>query len=247
MPNNKVYIHEFIDIIGHNRAKYMHHMTANWSPIGQQERNQLCYGVWGVVGTTRGWPEVVNMWEEDGWEGQARSFRHEFNHSSLQNPSLAAWWSVASSLRRHGDDRILVPAPWTRTIEELCADGVTGEAYAHELVKTPPGRSSEYIQLVRDVGIPAYERYGWELCGALETAMVNDSECIILWAIPTWEQWAAFEAAQHQDDVLISWRESIRDLALDSHRCLLVDSPLSPFRTGRQPLEADRQPLEEIS
>ena len=29
--NDKVYIHEFIDIIGHNRANYMHHMTANWS------------------------------------------------------------------------------------------------------------------------------------------------------------------------------------------------------------------------
>ena len=66
MPNEKIYIHEFIDIIGHNRAKYMHHMTANWSPIAQEERNQLCYGVWGVVGTTRGWPEVVNLWEEDG-------------------------------------------------------------------------------------------------------------------------------------------------------------------------------------
>ena len=27
--NENVYIHEFIDIIGHNRANYMHHMTAN--------------------------------------------------------------------------------------------------------------------------------------------------------------------------------------------------------------------------
>ena len=33
MANEKLYIHEFIDIIGHNCAKYMHHMTANWSPI----------------------------------------------------------------------------------------------------------------------------------------------------------------------------------------------------------------------
>ena len=40
--DGKVYIHEFIDIIGHNRAKYFQHMTANWSPIGQRERNQLC-------------------------------------------------------------------------------------------------------------------------------------------------------------------------------------------------------------
>ena len=37
--NEKVYIHELIDIIGHNRARYMHHMTANWCPIAREERN----------------------------------------------------------------------------------------------------------------------------------------------------------------------------------------------------------------
>ena len=110
-PNEKVYIHEFIDIIGHNRANYMHHMTANWSPIAQDERHQLCYGVWGVVGTTRGWPEVVNIWEEDGFAGLSDSFEHEFNHPSLQDPKLAKWWSEAANYRRHGDDRVLVPAP----------------------------------------------------------------------------------------------------------------------------------------
>jgi hypothetical protein len=69
--NDTVCIHEFIDIIGHNRAKYMHHMTANWSPIAHEERHQLCYGVWGVVGSTGTWPHVLNMWEEDGLDGPA--------------------------------------------------------------------------------------------------------------------------------------------------------------------------------
>ena len=64
--NDKAYIHEFIDIIGHNRANYMHHMTANFSPTAQEDRQQLCYGVWGVVGSTKKWPEVVNIWEEQG-------------------------------------------------------------------------------------------------------------------------------------------------------------------------------------
>ena len=114
MANGKVYIHEFIDIIGHNRANYMHHMTANWSPIAQAERNQLCYGVWGTVGTTRRWPEVVNIWEEDGFEGLATSFRHEFNHAGLQDPALAAWWAKAAQFRRSGVDRVLVPAPVDR-------------------------------------------------------------------------------------------------------------------------------------
>src|SRR5258708_15103599 len=106
--NDKVYIHEFINITKQNRSRYMHHMTANWSPIAQEERHQLCYGVWGIVGSTQRWPSVVNLWEEDGWEGMADSFRHEFNHRSLQDPKLAAWWAEAANYRSGGEDRLLV-------------------------------------------------------------------------------------------------------------------------------------------
>ena len=109
--NQKVYIQEYIDIIGHNRANYMHHMTANWSPIAQEERDQLCYGVWAVLGTTRGWPEVMNMWEEDGYEGLATSFRHEVGGHGAQDPKLAKWWARAAEFRWRGKDRLLVPPP----------------------------------------------------------------------------------------------------------------------------------------
>ncbi len=238
--NGKVYIHEMIDIIGHNRANYMHHMSANYSPIAQEERNQLCYGVWGVVGSTKRWPEVVNLWEEDGFEGLASSFRHEFNHPTLQDPKLAKWWAEAARYRSGGVTRRLVPAPWTRTIEELCADGVRGETYAHEQVTVPPGRSRELLELVRDRAIPVYENYGWELAGAWETAMLDDSECWLLWAIPRWENWAEFEKAQRRDEDVLRWRQEARQLSLSWYRFLLVDSPLSPFRTGRQPRREDR-------
>ena len=68
MTTPKVYIHELIDIIGPNRAKYMHHMTANFSPTAQEERNQLCYGVWGTVGCSENvidasWGALVDSFE----------------------------------------------------------------------------------------------------------------------------------------------------------------------------------------
>jgi hypothetical protein len=204
--NDKVYIHEFIDIIGHNRANYMHHMTANFSPTAQEDRQQLCYGVWGVVGSTKKWPEVVNLWEEQGLDGLATSWRYEFNHATLQDPKLAKWWAKAAEFRSSGFDRILAPAPWTRTITELCADGVTGEAYAHEQIKVPPGRSAEYLEIVRQEAVPVYEEFGWELAGAWETLMIDESECFFLWAIPTWEHWAEFEKAQRTHPTLIKWR-----------------------------------------
>jgi len=243
--NDKVYIHEFIDIIGHNRANYMHHMTANFSPTAQEEREQLCYGVWGVVGSTKKWPEVVNLWEEQGLDGLATSWRYEFNHSTLQDPKLAKWWAKAAEFRSSGLDRILAPAPWTRTIEELCADGVTGETYAHEQIRVPPGRSAEYLEIVRQEAIPVYEEFGWELVGAWETLMIDESECFLLWAIPTWEHWAEFEKAQRIHPALIKWRTRAYEETTSIFRFLLVDAPLSPLRTHRQPARSDQSGWEE--
>lgn len=238
--NEKLYIHEFIDIILQNRANYMYHMTANFSPMAQEDRNQLCYGVWGVVGSTRRWPEVINIWEEDGFDGMASSFRHEFNHATLQDPKLAKWWAKAAEFRSGGLDRLLIPAPWTRTIEELTADGVRGETYAHEQIRVPAGRSVEYLDFVRQRSIPVYEKYGWELAGAWRTAMVDDDECILVWAIPSWEDWAAYEKGHADDQAIIDLRNDARPLTTSFTRFLMVDSELCPFRIGRQPSRSDR-------
>jgi len=240
VTNEKVYIHEFIDIIGHNRADYMHHMTANWSPEAQEQRQQLCYGVWAVLGSTGRWPEVVNIWEHDGWDGLADSFAVEAVGKGAQDPTLEAWWAKAADLRRGGLDRILEPAPWTRPITELCAAGVRGECYAHELVVVRNGAAEEFLERVRGEAVALGARYGWDLAGAWKTAMVDDDECILLWAIPTWAQWAAFEKAQTSDVEVRAWRMGVRDIVESWQRMVLVDAPLSPFRTGRQPSRADR-------
>ncbi len=238
--NDKVYIHEFIDIIGQNRANYMQHMTANFSPMAQDVRNQRCYGVWGVVGSTGRWPQVVNMWEEDGLDGLASSFRHELNHPTLQDPELATWWKKAAQFRSGGTDRLLAPAPWTMTIEELCRERVTGEAYAHEQITVRPGQSSQFLEIVRDEAISAYAEFGWQLCGAWETLMSNDRECFLLWAIPSWEQWAEFEQSRRTHAPIQKWRHRIVEEADSFSQILLVDAPLCPFRTHRQPARSDQ-------
>src|SRR3954447_20440804 len=242
--NEKLYIHEFIDITGHQRANYMHHMTANWSPLAQEQRHQLCYGVWAVLGSTGTWPQVVNIWEEDGWDGLDDSFGTEAVGAGAQDPKLAKWWAKAAEFRRGGVDRLLVPAPWTRTITDLCADGVTGACYAHEVVSVEPGTARSFLEQVRERAIPLAGRHGWELAGAWSTAMGDDDECVLLWAIPTWKAWAAYERAQSDDDVT-AWRTDARRVVRSWRRILLVDSPLSPFRTGRQPSREDRTDWEE--
>ena len=243
--NDRIYIHELIDIRGHNRARYLHHMTANWSPTAQEQRHQLCYGVWSLLGSTGPWPQVVNMWEEDGWDGLAGSFGIEAVGTGAQDPKLAKWWAAAAEFRRGGFDRIMLPAPWTKTSEELCADGVTGTAYAHELVRVRSGSATELLERAREQATGPLGAYGWQLAGAFTTAMVNDDEALLLWAIPTWQQWADGEAAHTTDDAVIGWRRGVADLVTSWHRTLLVDAPLSPFRTQRQPSVDDRTDWED--
>lgn len=241
--NTKIYIHELIDIIGQHRAEYMHHMTANWVPIAIAERNQYCFGVWGTVGSTGRWPEVVNIWELDGWDGLGANFAHELSHASMQDPALAKWWERAAGFRRGGIDRILVPAPWSPPIADLVADGVRGQCYTHEIVTLRPGAAHDYLDALAEIGRGAIESLGLSLVGAFSVAMVNDSECIVIWAIPDWPTWTRFEQAQ-SSEALRPWRAALDDLGADWHRTLLMDAPLAPLRIGRQPAESDRTPIQ---
>ncbi len=238
--NDRVYIHERIDIIGHHRAAYMQHMAANWSPLAQETRGQKLFGIWSVLGSTGPWPAVVNLWEEEGFAGLAASFEAEAVGPGAQDPALAEWWAKAAEYRRGGFDRILRPAPWTRTIDELCAAGVTGACYAHELVRVRPGAAHDHLERVRGEGVDVHRALGLELVGAFSTEMVDDDECLLLWAVPTWAAWAAYEEAHRTDPALQAWVEGSREVVTGRHRTLLVDAPLSPLRTGRQPRAEDR-------
>jgi len=243
---SKVYIHELIDVIGHNRGRYVHHMTANWCPEARVERNQLCLGVWATLGSTGRWPEVVNMWELDGWDGLAANFAHETAGGRDQDPTLAEWWATAASLRRGGVDRIVVPTPWTRPVEELCAAGVRGEVYAHELFTVAPGTSGDLLDAVGEVARPLVAALGVEVVGAYEVAMADRSEAIVIWALPDWATWVAYERSWEPGGALQPWADALPGLGARWRRFLMVDSPLSPLRIGRQPEVADRRPLDEI-
>jgi len=242
----KVYIHELIDIRGHNRAKYQHHMTANWVPVAIEQRGQLCYGVWSTIGSTGRWPEVVNMWELDGWDGLVRNFEVETAGGKDQDPSLAEWWAVASQFRRGGRDRIIVPDERSRSIDDLCAAGVRGELYCHEIVHVPAGRAVEFVDMVRQWGEGVYRTDGVEIIGVFRTAMRSDDECILLSACPNWSIWSAFERAWLADGELAGWAKTLVDFGATWQRHVLVDAELSPMRLGRQPTVTDRRPLDQV-
>ena len=176
----------------------------------------------------------------------ARNFAHETQHPGMQDPSLREWWKTAAQFRRGGFDRILVPAPWSPEVDELTSAGVRGDFYAHELVRVPPGTAKDFLERVRDQAIGVYEALGLTLVGAFRTAMSNDAECLLLWAIPSHVEWAAFERAGEGEGEIARWRTECHSAALDWQRILLVEAPTSSLRLGRQPSEADRRALDEL-
>jgi hypothetical protein len=253
VANDKVYIHELVEIIGSNRAKYMHHMSALWAPV-RRDHQQLQVGVWAEVGTTGNWPRVVNMWEQAGWEGLAFHLGYEASgNKSDQNTSLgkmepeeADWWHKATEFRKSGRDRILVPTSWTRTVDELVADGVRGGLYAHERIWTDRNRSRDYIKLIEDHGLAAYEAQGLEIVGVYDNALINGRECFAIWAIPDWPAWATFERSWSAEEALLAFRRRSEPFVDRFERRLLTDNPLNPMVIGRQPHEDDRRPMSEL-
>ena len=133
-----VYIHELVDVVGTERARYQHHMTANWCPEAGPLRRQQCFGVFTVVGSTGRWPQVVNLWEYASWDDLAHNFSVELVGAGHRDAMLEQWWSEAATFRtgRPGPD----PGR-PRRVPECRATGAarggTGAvAYPHEIVRT---------------------------------------------------------------------------------------------------------------
>ena len=131
-------------------------------------------------------------------------------------------------------------------MEDLCTEGVRGEVYAHELFSVPPGAAGDLLDAVRDQGRAAVEGLGLRVVGGYEVAMGDRSEALVLWALPDWATWVAYEQAWAPGGALEDWAATLIGLDARWRRQLLIDAPLSPLRTGRQPQESDRRPLEEV-
>lgn len=110
-----------------------------------------------------------------------------------------------------------------------------------------PWGAADFLADVQARAIVIYERLGLTLVGAFHTAMMDRSECLLLWAIPDHSTWAAFEEAENADTELATWRADCRAGTRSWHRILLVEAATSTLRLGRQPSVNDRRPLDEIA
>ena len=240
--NVKVYIHELIDIIGHNRARYMHHMTANWCPVAPRRARPAVPRRVGHPRLHRALAEVVNMWELDGWDGLAANFAHETGGGRDQDPSLAEWWAVAASLRRGGVDRIVVPTPWTRSIEQSPRPG-SRRGVRPRARHRPPGTSGCSTPSPARAS-PRSGRWDWSRWGPTRSPWPTTPRRCSCGPSLTGPRGSPTSGRGRP---MARWPPGARRSSVSGCRgsAAVVDAPLSPLRIGRRPHAADRRPLED--
>jgi hypothetical protein len=233
--NQCVYLHEYIDIILQGRAKYFHHMTQGFWDALAGDRPLKCFSVWGTLGSTGRWPECINLWELDNWDEAARHFHIEVNHPTMQDPKLKVWWDEAQKYRSGGFDRLALPAPYSPTLAQMCADKsvVGAKVFYHERINITPGQAKSYLSMMEQEWLPVAKSLGMSLVAALRPVMRNDSECIVIWALREWQDWANLEKALENDPRVAVWRRRTQGVALDWLNHLMVSAPLSPTQTGK--------------
>jgi hypothetical protein len=178
-PAPSLFLHEVIDIVGRGGAAYMA-QTRDFDAGAAAGGGLDLVGTWEVVGTTGRWPQVVNVWEIDGWDGWER-LAQRTNVGKAENSELAEWWDEAYQRRSGGFDRVLRGAPGCPTRASLAADGVGGSWFVHELSEVRPGAGPEYLAAVMAERCPAMAARGIALVGAYD-AIFNDTEVCTIWA-----------------------------------------------------------------
>lgn len=236
----RIYLHEVIDIILSGRANYFDHMVNGYVDWGA-DRGMRIFGIWGTLGSTARWPEVINIWEYGDWANVASIFAHETRgHDGMQDPALKDWWLIAQKYRSGGFDRIMQATDSSPDVNDLEARGIVGnEVFRHEIIGLKPGESRDFLERVEGEWAPYLKTLGIELAGAYRTLLRDDSEAILVWSCPTWENWAAAEEEIDQGAKGKAWRVAVRPLVTSFKTDIMVSAPRSPTKTGRQPSKAD--------
>ena len=179
MADPPLFLHEVIDIVGRGGRAYMEHTVAFDAGAAAGGGLDLL-GTWEVVGTTGRWPQVVNVWEIDGWDGWER-LAQRTNVDKAANTELAEWWDEAYKRRSGGFDRVLRGAPGCPTRAALAAGGVRGTWFVHELSEVRSGAGPEYLAATVEHRVPAMAERGIALVG-LYDSVFTDTEVCTIWA-----------------------------------------------------------------
>lgn len=222
---DQLFLHEVVDIVGRGGRAYMDH-TVGFDAGAAAGKGLALLGTWEVVGSTGRWPQVVNVWEIDGWDGWAR-LGHRTNVDKAANAELAEWWDEAYRHRSGGFDRLLLGAPGCPSRASLTDDGVRGSWFVHELSEVRPGAGTEYLAATVAERVPAMAARGITLVG-LYDSVLTDTEVCTIWAT---------DLRTHTDLLRTGdpWRATARQWCTRWREELMTPGPRSPLAPLEEP------------
>lgn len=236
----KIYIHETITLTVARRKAYLEHFTDVWAPRSRQLNGIECFGVWGTNGSTGRWPEAIVMWEVDGYEAFARMMSNEFAHLTDDDAPLGdhyeLYWASAPEgvVAKDGFDRLLVPWAGSPSLAEAIDAGISGAIYLHQVVTTRPGEVDSFLAAHEESWRPFAEGRGVRLVGSYRTMMRNDTEAIVVWALPRHDDFVLLDTVLRTSDEARSfWRDG-PGATVAVTGSLLVGAPANPLDTGRR-------------
>jgi hypothetical protein len=234
VANSKVYLWETANLergaaeIGPDTYQAYLDLIVECAPERRQSRGLTLVFTGKVIGDTGEWPVAINLWEVDGWDGMVRVLNAEYMGTSAvlgTDDTVRPWWIKAARVRTRGCDRLLVPAPYSPTLQDIVDQKIVGRILCHEIVHVAPLQADAYHERLQRHWLPIAERLGVRLFGSFKTATRNDSEVINIWTLDSFETWGRFERAQQSDAEVRAWRDVLRDLGADWERCLIFPHP----------------------
>jgi hypothetical protein len=220
--NQKLYLHEIIHIVGTGSEPYKRH--TGYLGLGRTDGGSPLVGTFQQCGSTGDWPKVINLWEMSGWDHWAEILEKQYTRASAQDPELKKWWDEALRHRSGGFDRILEPAPYCPTRDQVISQKIKGMACLQEIATVLPGKADDYLQAVKSDWLPIAEQRGMRLIGAYRTAM-RDTEAVLLWSFPTFAAYTRHLSDYGFARETQSWAEWARKWRTDYRETLLVPSP----------------------
>ena len=221
-----VYYHETIDPVRvpNKQYEYLDHMEkligSHTNVTGSPMRN---VANWVTVWATGQWPEVVGLWEMADWQW----FADHFNANRLYREIPQEYYDY----RTGGFDRVLIPAAFCPSLDEIVAQGVRAPVVMQELVHVTPGRSDDYVRALGDAGRAINERdRGVRLFGSYLVALRNRTELINLWALDDFDVYVRTEQQPDADPELRAWRDTASSFEVDHVGKLLCPTEWSLLR-----------------
>jgi len=202
-----LYLHEIIDIVGTGQESYLQ-TVGERGRHSEREGISRLMGTWKVIGSTNRWPRVVNLWELDGWDHWAVALERQFLPGKVDR-DLAPWWAKATQWRSGGFDRILTPAPYSPSRDQLRSAGLRAWVCAHTLIQLKAGYRDEFLEAVDTTVKPLFEAHGITLFGAYAVPMRSD-EALVIWAAADFRTLCAFYAATSPERV--TWERRLEEM-----------------------------------